>query len=259
MSDRAPSAIPTLRAVTDEHRAEVLRAMNRPRWRWRVFSDYAVVVIIAVAVFVVLRTFVIEAFKIPSGSMENTILVGDFLLVNKAIYGAQIPFTDLHVPAFRKPERGDIIVFRWPRDPSKPFVKRLIGVPGDTLAMRDGVVYLDGKAQQEPYVLRSDTNVDPSPEEFEWQRDFLVSRAEASVGYHPSRNNWGPLVVPERSYFVLGDNRDNSLDSRYWGFVPDSLLLGRPLFVYYSYERKPSDSYPWLTDIRWARIGTEVR
>jgi signal peptidase I len=258
MSDRAPSGIPTLRAVTDEHRAEVLRAMNRPRWRWRVFSEYAVIVIIAVAVFLVLRTFGVEAFKIPTGSMENTLLVGDFLLVNKAIYGAEIPFTDHHMPAFRKPERGDIIVFRWPRDPSKPFVKRLIGLPGDTLAMRDGVVYLDGQQQQEPYVLRSNVNNETSPEEFDWQRDFLVSRAEASVGYHPSRNNWGPLVVPAHEYFFLGDNRDNSYDSRYWGFVPDTMLLGRPLFVYYSYARKPTDAFPWLTDIRWARIGTEI-
>jgi len=258
MTDRAPATIPTLRPVTDEHRAAVLRAMNRPRWRWRVFSEYARTVIVAIVLFALLRTFVIEAFKIPTGSMENTLLIGDFLLVNKAVYGAEIPFTNRHLPAFRKPQRGDIIVFRWPRDLTKPFVKRLIGVPGDTLEMRDGVLYVNGTSRREPYVVHTYPDADPAPEDFDWQRDFLVKRAEASVGYHPSRNNWGPLVVPNGSYFMLGDNRDNSYDSRYWGFVADSLIMGEPLFVYYSYERDASRPYPWLTDIRWARLGMRI-
>jgi signal peptidase I len=262
MSDRAPASTTsssTVRPLTDAQRAEALRVMNRPRWEWRVFSDYARTIIIAIVLFIVLRTFIIEAFKIPTGSMENTLLVGDFLLVNKAVYGAEIPFTNKHLPAFHEPRRGDVIVFKWPKDPSKNFVKRLIGLPGDTVEMRDGTVLLDGHAVRENYVVHTDAASDPSGEEFEWQRDFLVKGAEASVGIHPSRNNWGPLIVPEKNYFVLGDNRDNSYDSRYWGFVPESLVTGQPLWVYYSYERDANRPYPWLTNIRWGRLGTRIR
>jgi signal peptidase I len=259
MSDRVSAASSTVRTVSDEQRAEVLRAVNRPRWQWRVFSDYARTVILAVGLFVLLRSFVVEAFKIPTGSMENTLLVGDFLLVNKAVYGAEVPFTGKRLPAFRHPERGDVIVFKWPKDPSKNFVKRLIGLPGDTVEMRDGSVYLDGQLLHEQFVVHTEPNTDPAGEEFRWQRDFLVRGAAASDGVHPSRNNWGPLVVPDRHYFVLGDNRDNSYDSRYWGFVPDSLVTGRPLIVYYSYRRDTPHPYPWLTDIRWDRLGTRVR
>jgi signal peptidase I len=259
MNDRVSAASSTVRTVSDEQRAEVLRAVNRPRWRWRIFSDYARTVIIAVGIFILLRTFVIEAFKIPTGSMENTLLVGDFLLVNKAVYGAEIPLTGMRLPAFRHPERGDVIVFKWPKDPGKNFVKRLIGLPGDTVEMRDGSVYLDGRLLHEQFVVHTEPNTDPAGEEFRWQRDFLVKGAAASDGAHPSRNNWGPLVVPDGNYFVLGDNRDNSYDSRYWGFVPESLVTGRPLIVYYSYMRDAPHPYPWLTDIRWDRIGTRVR
>lgn len=258
-SNRAPSHSTPVRRMSDEHRREVLRAMNRPRWRWSVFADYARIVIIAIALFIVVRTFIVEAFKIPTGSMENTLLVGDFLLVNKALYGAEIPYTGMHLPAIRHPQRGDVIVFKWPKDPTKNFVKRLIGLPGDTVEMRDGEVYIDGHPVRERYVVHTEPNTDPSGEEFGWQRDFLVRRLEASVGYHPSRNNWGPLIVPEKSYFVLGDNRDNSYDSRYWGFVPDSMVTGRPLVVYYSYERDAVHDYPWLTHIRWGRLGTRIR
>ncbi len=233
--------------------------MNRPRWEWRAFAEYARTVIIAIFLFVLARTFVMEAFKIPSGSMENTLLVGDFLLVNKAVYGAEIPFTHERLPAFRQPKRGDIIVFRFPKDGTTPYVKRLIGVPGDTVEMRDGAVIVDGRPQAERYVLHAQRTSDESLEDFDWQRDFLIKRANASVDYHPSRNTWGPLIVPRKSYFVLGDNRDISSDSRYWGFVPDSLLIGRPMFVYYSYAHDASHHFPWLTDIRWHRLGTIIR
>ena len=217
-----------------------------------------IIIVVIVVLFLGLRTFVVEAFKIPTGSMENTLLVGDFLLVNKAVYGAEIPFTSRHLPAFRQPGHGDVIVFKWPRDQTKNFVKRLIGLPGDTVEMRDGMVFLNGRVQDERYVLHTEPNADPAGEEFRWQRDFLVRGAEASDGGHPSRNNWGPLVVPEQNYFVLGDNRDNSYDSRYWGFVPESLVTGQPLIVYYSYEHDASHEYPWFTDVRWARLGTHI-
>jgi signal peptidase I len=245
-------------AITEHQRAAVLRQLNRPRRRWRLFWEWLKSVQVAVLLFLLIRTFLVEAFKIPTGSMEGTLLVGDFLLVNKAVYGADIPFTPLHLPALERPRRGDVIVFEWPEDPSKNFVKRLIGLPGDTLEMRGGAIWLNGRRSYEPYVTHTEPGTDPSGEEFRWQRDYLVRHAEASFAYHPSRNNWGPLIVPEQHYFVLGDNRDNSYDSRYWGFVPDSLVKGRPLIVYYSYERDTEHRFPWLTSIRWSRVGERV-
>ncbi|HXT47743.1 MAG TPA: signal peptidase I, partial [Gemmatimonadaceae bacterium] len=195
------------RIVTDEHRAHVLRAMNRSRWRLDGFWEWSKIIIFAVALFVIIRTFGVEAYKIPSGSMENTLLVGDFLLVNKALYGAEVPFTNVHLPALRSPRRGDVIVFQYPLEPQISYVKRLIGLPGDTVEMRDGMLLLNGRAQAERYVIHSQPNSDQPDDEFRWQNPYLVRTAEASDGYHPSRNTWGPLIVPEKSYFVLGDNR----------------------------------------------------
>jgi signal peptidase I len=226
---------------------------------------------IAVGLFLVVRAFFVEAYKIPTGSMERTLLVGDFLLVNKLLYGAEVPFTGRRLPAVRAPHRGDVVVFQWPEDLSKNFVKRLVGLPGDTLAMRDGVLIVNRRPLRERYVTRTEPDVDPTYEDFRWQRDYLVRTAEARGGGpggpaasleaadHPSRNNWGPLIVPAASYFVLGDNRDNSLDSRYWGFVPDTLLRGRPLFVYYSYAPDTTHALAWITDIRWRRLGQRIR
>lgn len=255
-STSTPSAT---RAVTAENRADVLRAMNRSRWRLDGFWEWAKIVIFAVALFVVIRTFGVEAFKIPSGSMERTLLVGDFLLVNKAIYGAEVPFTRVRLPAIRAPRRGDVIVFQYPLNPQQSYVKRLIGLPSDTVEMRNGALYLNGLPQREQYVFHSQPNGEPAEDQFQWQNPYLVRTAEASVVYHPSSNTWGPLIVPPKSYFVLGDNRDNSADSRYWGFVADSLVKGRPLVVYYSYERDAMHRFPWLTNIRWSRLGAWVR
>jgi signal peptidase I len=246
--------------VSEEHRAEALRRVNRsPGQHWGLFLEWAKSFTIAIVLFLFVRTFLVEAFKIPSGSMEKTLLVGDFLLVNKMVYGAEVPFTGKHLPAIREPQRGDVVVFQWPIDPSKNFVKRLVGVPGDTLMMRDGDLWVNGTLQDEKYVLHSDSLVDPTADEFSWQKDYLLRTAEAAEVDHPSRNNWGPLVVPKDKYFVLGDNRDNSLDSRYWQFVPDSLIRGRPMFVYYSYDPDSLDRMSWLTRIRWTRIGERVR
>ncbi|HVT40237.1 MAG TPA: signal peptidase I [Gemmatimonadaceae bacterium] len=214
---------------------------------------------LALLLFVVIRSFLVEAFKIPSGSMEGTLLVGDFLLVNKLVYGAEVPFTGKRLPAVQRPEYGDILVFQWPVDPSKNLVKRLVGLPGDTLAMDKGVLVRNGARQQERYALHTEPDADPGADDFHWQHSFLVRRAMALPAYHPSRNNWGPLVVPSRSFFVLGDNRDNSLDSRYWGFVPDSLVRGRPMIVYYSYAPDSAATLDWLTRIRWHRLGEHVR
>ncbi len=243
---------------TEAARAEALRRINaRPVRRWAQWLEWAKSFQIAILLSLVVRSFFVEAFRIPSGSMERTLLVGDFLLVNKLVYGAEVPFTGKRLPALRQPTRGDIMVFQWPEDPEKNFVKRLVGVPGDTLQMLDGALFVNGLKQPEPYVVHSDPGGDPAGEEFRWQRGYLVA-ATLGQHYHPSRNNWGPIIVPPRNYFVLGDNRDNSLDSRYWGFVPDTLVRGRPLFVYYSYAPDSTDRFAWLTRIRWWRLGEGV-
>lgn len=246
--------------ISEWERAAALDRVNTTRPRvLRMFWEWAKSFQLAVLLFLVIRAFVVEAFKIPSGSMEGTLLVGDFLLVNKMVYGAEVPFTGKRLPAIHAPQRGEVIVFQWPVDPSKNFVKRLVGVPGDTLRMEEGVLFRNGVRLQESYVHHSDPGADPAGEEFRWQRDYLVKTAEASMGYHPSRNNWGPLVVPQEHLFVLGDNRDNSLDSRYWGFVPDSLVRGQPMVVYYSYLPDSSARVDFLTRIRWHRLGDRVR
>lgn len=214
----------------------------------------------AVLLFLVLRAFLVEAYKIPSGSMEGTLLVGDFLLVNKLVYGAEIPFAGRRLPAVRHPQYGDVVVFQEPGDPSRNLVKRLIGLPGDTIEMRNGMLWRNGVVQHEQYVVRTRDGVDPLNPAFAWQQNFIVRRAQLEGRpYHPTRDNWGPLVVPTRHLFMLGDNRDKSWDSRYWGFVPDTLVRGTPLIVYYSFEPDSSVAAPWITDIRWSRMGSVVR
>lgn len=251
------SAPTPARAITAEQRVGALRSVNRGAGPLSFLWEWAKIFVVSVLLFFFLRTFFVEAFKIPSGSMERTLLVGDFLLVNKLAYGAEVPFTHRRLPKLREPQDGDVIVFEWPEDPTKNFVKRLVGLPGDTLEMREGKLIRNGRVLNEPYVVHTEPDIDPAPEDFRWQRGYLVQTANATVGYHPSRNNWGPLVVPVGNYFVLGDNRDNSLDSRYWGFVADSLVKGRPFVIYYSYAPDSVD-FAWLTRIRWQRVGERV-
>lgn len=251
--------IPPVRASNPVRRTEALREVNRGRSRIAFVGEWAKVFTTSVLLFLVVKTFFVEAFKIPSGSMEGTLLVGDFLLVNKLVYGAELPFSGRRLPALRTPTRGDVIVFEFPEDRTKNFVKRLVGVAGDTLAMRDGVLYRNGQQVDERYVKHEDASSDVATDAFRWQRHHLLASASPVGSNPPSRNNWGPLVVPERNYFVLGDNRDNSLDSRYWGFVPDSLMKGRPMVIYYSYSPDSSGGLAWLTRIRWNRIGERVQ
>jgi signal peptidase I len=249
--------------------ASVNRTITRPRARaWRGLGwlvEWARVATLAVGFFLVVRAFLIEAYKIPSGSMERTILVGDFLLVNKLVYGAPVPFTGVRTPRLEAPARGDVVVFEWPKDRQKNLIKRLLGLPGDTLAMRAGVLWVNGEPRDEGYAVHTEVGSDPTYEAFGWQQHFVVRPALAAPpaprrdpSANPSRDNWGPLTVPAGHYFVLGDNRDNSLDSRFWGFVPDSLLRGRPIAVYYSYAPDSAARLPWATRIRWGRIGRRV-
>src|SRR2546425_6625805 len=161
----------------------------------------------ALVLFLIIRTFLLEAFQIPSGSMERTLLAGDFLFVNKAVYGAQIPGTNARLPGFNTPHRGDVIVFAYPKDPTLSYVKRVIGVPGDIVEMREGQVYANGRSLEEPYVQRKDPMHDGFDPEFNWQREYLVRRTdEQRRRYHPTRDTWGPLRVPEDKYLVLGVN-----------------------------------------------------
>jgi signal peptidase I len=210
---------------------------------------------LALLLFLVIRTFLIQAFKIPTGSMENTLLVGDFLLVNKLAYGAstprQIPLLGMEIPSVRipgydTPERGDIVVFEYPLDRSLDYVKRCIALPGDTVEMYDKVLYINGQPQQETYVQHGDPNIQrvrgrsSAGARFSWQRDYLTDEGRRRNGenYTPTRDNFGPIFVPEGHYFCMGDNRDFSSDSRYWGFVPAELIEGRPVILYFSWNRR---------------------
>jgi len=216
-------------------------------------------IFVAFVLFLIIRTFVVEAFKIPTSSMENTLLVGDFLLVNKAVYGAEIPETNLHLPAFEEPKRSDVIVFHPPIEPDLNYVKRVVGVGGDTLEMRHKVLYVNGHRKREPYARYMDRTGDAVHPAMSWQYGYLITSLRAShIKYHPSRDNWGPLVVPPGKFFVLGDNRDNSEDSRYWGFVDRDEILGRPVFVYYAFDPSIDHGFPWLDRVRWGRIGEPI-
>ena len=233
------------------------RSLSRTLWDWT--RSLAV----AFALFLGIRAMGVEAFKIPTSSMEHTLLVGDFLLVNKAVYGARVPGTPWTLPAIEEPERGDVIVFNPPHEPDKNYVKRVVGVPGDTLEMREKVLYVNGHPLDEPYAQYIDQEGDAMHQAMTWQRGYLVAsptrRYQQARRYHPSRDTWGPISVPEDRFFVLGDNRDNSEDSRYWGFVRRDAIRGRPWFVYYSFDRSTGEPAPWMNAVRWARVGFVIR
>ena len=186
----------------------------------------AILVAIVLALFI--RTFVIQAFKIPSGSMKQTLLVGDHILVNKFIYGVKIPFLQTTIIPITNPKRGDIVVFKFPEDPSKDFIKRVIGVAGDVVEVRDKKVYVNNKLLNHDFGIHTDSYILP-----------------ASV---QPRDNFGPIVVPPHSLFVMGDNRDQSYDSRFWGFVDLKAVKGKALMIYWSWDKENFG-------VRWNRIG----
>jgi signal peptidase I len=214
--------------------------------------------IIGFLIFLVVRTFLIQTFTIVSGSMEGTLLVGDFLVLNKSAYGASVPGTEAKLPGYADPTLGDIIVFRGHHE-DIDLVKRLVGMPGDTLAMRHGQLFRNGQPQDEPYVRRTDPTGDGGHPFMEWQAAFLTDSA-AAYPYYPTRDTWGPLVIPGDRFFVLGDNRDESLDSRYWGMIQRSQIKGRAVGLYFSYNNRPdSNGVPVLGRVRWSRIGERLR
>jgi signal peptidase I len=223
-------------------------------WLW----EWTKSILVALVVWFLLRTFLVEAFRIPSGSMENTLLIGDFLFVNKALYGAEVPLVHVHLPAFREPKRDDILVFDSVEEEGLKVVKRLIGMPGDTLSMENGELWRNGKKVSEPYVIHTDPTRSEDPVQRlkmrEWQLPHLVKTDPAT--YKPDLQDWGPIVVPPDSFFMMGDNRDSSYDGRYWGFLPRENVRGRPLLVYYSYDPSSWHALPALTAIRWNRLFT---
>ena len=186
----------------------------------------AILVAIVLALFI--RTFIIQAFKIPSGSMKQTLQIGDHILVNKFIYGIKMPFLMTTIVPIKNPERGDIVVFKFPEDPDKDFIKRVIGIAGDVVEGRDKHVYINHKRLNHDYGIPTDSNI-------------------ISGGVQP-RDNFGPVVVPENSLFVMGDNRDHSYDSRFWGFVDLKAVRGKALIIYWSWDKENFG-------VRWNRLG----
>jgi signal peptidase I len=212
---------------------------------------------------------IVEAFRIPSGSMIPALLIGDWLFVNKLRYGPHIPFTSVNLPGYAEPKRGEVVVFKsppqidQPEDPTPTLVKRLIGMPGDTIMMRDGMVYVNGIPQRQGFAASTNPVGDPDETNplYEWQRQHELRNTR--FGAPPAtitHDNWGPLLIPPGRFMMLGDNRYNSKDSRYWGLVPRENVRGRPMFIYYSWNADDSDRpLPFITDIRWSRIGHRIR
>ena len=186
--------------------------------------EYFESIVIAVILALFVRTWVVQAFKIPTGSMENNLLIGDHLLVNKFAFAPPANGLERVVLPAREIRRGDIVVFKYPDEPERDFIKRVIGLPGETLELRNKKVYIDGHPLDEPYV------------------HFLEPASNAQeVTSFDVRERYGPVKVPADQYFVMGDNRDNSQDSRYWGFLPRSYIKGKALMIYWSYESESAD------------------
>lgn len=202
---------------------EKIIAGKQSRFRENVES-----ILVAIVIALFIRTFVVQAFQIPSGSMEPTLKVGDHILVNKFIYGVKIPYTDSILLPVQSPKRNDIVVFKFPVDREKDFIKRVIGVPGDTVEIRNKVVFVNHER------LKKDFGV------YNHRTDYVR-------GIEPRRDNFGPITVPPECLFVMGDNRDNSYDSRFWGFVPLRDVVGKAFIMYWSWDNR--------YHIRWGRIG----
>ena len=221
--------------------------------------EWGEAILVAVVLALVIRTFVIQAFKIPSGSMLETLQIGDHLLVNKMTRGTivEIPLTRItlfHVPRLREPQRGEILVFQFPRDLSRDFIKRVIGLPGEVLAVRDKRVYVNGGLLEEPYVIYRGGRpaASPAPATLRMAANPFPACGAREGGYVQERDDYGPCRVPEGHLFMMGDNRDQSEDSRTWGPLPTELIRGKAFLIYWSWDRER-----FLP--RWSRIGTLVR
>ena len=185
-------------------------------------------ILIAVVIALFIRTFVVQAFKIPSGSMKNTLLIGDHILVSKFIYGVKLPYLDKTLIPLKSPRRGDIIVFKYPEDPHKDFIKRVVGAPGDEVEYRDKQLFVNNERVADDVGIHTDPHIIP--------------------GRLKRRDNFGPIKVPENKLFVMGDNRDESYDSRFWGFVDMTAVSGKAFMIYWSWNREDFG-------VRWNRLG----
>jgi signal peptidase I len=215
----------------------------------------------AVGIWLLLSTFLVQAYFIPSPSMQTTLMVGDVLFVNKFLFGAKIPFINAHLPAIREPRRGDIVVFISPIEDSI-LVKRLIGLPGDTLQMKGAVMYRNGKVLEEPYTqatLPPEHSLDQDDPNRVTRGQMRALQLPHYIGpdpahYLPDVHDWGPIVVPHDSLWMMGDNRDMSRDARFWGFVPRGNVRGTPVIIYYSWDGESYRPLPFFTATRWSRI-----
>src|SRR5512140_3050310 len=226
--------------------------MQAARSRKGKAREYAEAFGVALIIALVVRTLLLQAFKIPSGSMENTLLVGDHIFVNKFVYGYHVPYTKGRILAFSTPKRGDIVVFVFPEDPSKDFIKRVIGTPGDVVEVRRKTVYINGTPLAEEYTRFADGKA----------IDGKTIDGKNIEGFIRGRDNMPPVRVPSGKLFMMGDNRDRSYDSRFWGFVDMDAVIGKALFIYFSIDWNRGvgwadvGRYPEL--VRWDRIGRGV-
>jgi signal peptidase I len=213
---------------------------------------------ITIVLLIVIRTFLVQTFVITSGSMEETLLVGDFLMVNRLALGSRIPGTDIRTPGYGEARLNEVVVFDPAHEDDMKLVKRIVGMPGDTVEMRDKHLFRNGDRVVEPWVKWLDFSGDHQHESMRWQRTHILDSMNPAE-YAPTRDNWGPLAIPEGHYFMLGDNRDFSLDSRYWGLVEAWRLEGKAMFFYFSYDRDSPAAFSWVREVRWDRIGRRIR
>lgn len=245
-----------LAARTGTALPEIPERYREPWW-----VEYSRAFFPVILIVLLLRSFLVEPFRIPSGSMMPTLLVGDFILVNKFKYGIRLPVLDKKVIDIGEPERGDVAVFRFPEDPTKDFIKRIVGVPGDTIAYRHKALYVNGKLIPQDSIgtyIGKGSGLDMSG--FDHNEEFL-DNVNHSVLIDPRTPDFsprcqvlanGPVTVPKGHYFAMGDNRDRSLDSRCWGFVPEENLVGKAFFIWFNLDFDAS----WVPD--WGRIGTVI-
>jgi len=235
------------------------------------FKEYLEALAIAVIVALVLRTFVFQAFRIPTGSMKDTLMVGDFLLVNKFVYGIRTPdringvdieIPHIRLPAFRKPKQGDIIIFEYPKDPSVDYIKRCIGVPGDTIEIRNNNVFINSRAEGVQELVGKEYDA-VEEATFAYYKISVRNNTSYIIRHRADgrtkSSSFGPVVVPAGHYFMMGDNRDNSSDSRFWGFMPRENILGKALVIYFSFDKYKKSKWNVFAAIRWNRIFNIIR
>jgi signal peptidase I len=222
-------------------------------WLWSWVKTLA----IAFLLWYVLQALIIKSFRIDSGSMEPTMYEGDWLFINRAVYGSKVPLLGIPTPKFGDPNAGDLIVLRGVEEPVLAIVKRVIGVAGDTLELRSDSLYRNGRYVPESYTQHVNPAAAMDAQQQvrtkQWQQPHLTDAVDAE-SYWPTLRTWGPMVVPAGHLFLMGDNRDASYDGRHWGFLPRENVMGRPMFIYYSFNPKHWRPLPFLTAIRWGRL-----